>query len=248
MRVARIVTLYSPALPLILTAHGSADPRSAATTHAIAGQIRLLRPRLDVRVAFCERNSPSLGAVLRELDEPAVVAPLLLASAFHARTDIPAMIDAAGADDVHQAETLGEDPRLIRVLRERLAEAGVAAHAGRTGVLVVAVGSSHANANARTAMVGTALARCGRWSVEVAYATGPEPSVAAGIDRLRDRGARRIILAPWFIAPGRITDRVAAIAAAERLEITAPLGAHPLVAETVLDRFDAAVAAKAAAA
>jgi sirohydrochlorin ferrochelatase len=200
---------------------------------------------LDVRTAFCEQNTPVLGTVLKGLQGPAVVTPLLLASAFHARTDIPAMIAAAGAD-VHQAETLGEDPRLIRVLRERLAQARVLPDE-RTGVLVVAVGSSHAAANARTATVGTALARRSRWCVEVAYATGPEPSVRAGIDLLRRRGARRIVFTPWFIAPGRITDRVAAIATAERLEMTAPLGAHPLVAATVLDRFDAAVAARAAA-
>ena len=37
---------------LILTAHGSVDPRSAATTHALATEIRLLRPGLDVQVAF----------------------------------------------------------------------------------------------------------------------------------------------------------------------------------------------------
>jgi sirohydrochlorin ferrochelatase len=229
-----------------LTAHGSADPRSSATTRAIAHQIRLLRPGLDVRVAFCEQNEPALGAVLGDIDGPAVVTPLLLASAFHARTDIPAMMETAGAD-VHQAETLGEDPRLIRVLRERIAQAGVTPYARRIGLLVVAVGSSHPAANARTATVGTALSRGCSWSVEVAYATGPEPSIQAGIDRLRDGGLRRIVLAPWFIAPGRITDRVAAIATAEGLEMTAPLGAHPLVAATVLDRFDAAVAARIAA-
>ncbi|MGV0799962.1 sirohydrochlorin chelatase, partial [Mycolicibacterium elephantis] len=41
MRTARFVTL-------ILTAHGSVDPRSAAVTHAVAGRIRRLRPWLDV--------------------------------------------------------------------------------------------------------------------------------------------------------------------------------------------------------
>jgi sirohydrochlorin ferrochelatase len=246
MRASRIVRLPAPTLPLILTAHGSADPRSSATTHSIARQIRLLRPGLDVRVAFCEQNEPALATVLKQLDGPAVVTPLLLASAFHARTDIPAMINAAGAD-VHQSETLGEDPRLVRVLWERLAEADIRPNARRTGILVVAVGSSNAAANVRTATVGSALGQGCRWSVGVAFATGPNPSVREGIGRLRDRGVQRIVLAPWFIAPGRITDRVAAIAVAEDVEMTSPLGAHPLVAATALDRFDAAVAARAAA-
>jgi len=231
-----------------LTAHGSADPRSAATTHAVAEHIRALRPELDVRVAFCEQNSPNLADALRTLDGPAVVTPLLLASAYHARTDIPAMIADAGAD-VIQADTLGEDPRLLQVMRERLAQNQVHQFERGLGVLVVAVGSSHAAANARTSALADTLVRGTRWSgVQVAYATGPQPSVLDGIETLRDHGARRIVIAPWFIAPGRITDRVAEIADAEDISMVAPLGAHPLVAETVLDRFDAAIAARVAAA
>ena len=54
-------------------------------------------------------------------------------------------------------------------------------------------------------------------------------------------------MAPWFIAPGRITDRVAAIADSHGAVMAEPLGAHPLLAATVLDRFDHAVAARLAA-
>jgi len=233
---------------LLLTAHGSADPRSAATTYAVAEHVRALRPGLDVRVAFCEQNTPNLSDALRALDGPAVVTPLLLASAYHARTDIPAMIADAGAD-VIQADTMGEDPRLLTVMRERLAQNQIHNFERGLGVLVVAVGSSHPAANARTAALADTLSRGTRWSgVQVAYATGPQPSVRDGVDALRQKGARRIVVAPWFIAPGRITDRVAAIADAEGMTMVAPLGAHPLVAETVLDRFDAAVAARTAAA
>ena len=233
--------------PVILTAHGSADPRSAAVTHAVAEQVRLQRPAVDVRVAFCEKNSPNLGEVLRTVRGPAVVSPLLLASAYHARVDIPGMIAESGADVV-QADALGEDPRLVEVARQRLAELGVARRERDLGVLVVAVGSSHSAANARTATLADALAHGTRWAgVQVAYATGPHPSVMDGIELLGRGGARRIVMAPWFIAPGRITDRVADIACAAGIPMAAPLGAHPLLAEALLDRFDQAVAARAAA-
>jgi sirohydrochlorin ferrochelatase len=237
----------TPSPPLILTAHGSADPRSAAITHAVADQVRLQRPSVDVRVAFCEKNSPNLRDVLRTVPGPAVVTPLLLASAYHARVDIPAMIDEAGAD-VLQADTLGEDPRLVEVMRERLAEADVSDQDRDLGVLVVAVGASRTEANARTASLAQALAHGTSWSaVRVAYATGPQPSVTDGIELLGERGARRVVLAPWFIAPGRITDRVAEIARTAGVSMAEPLGAHPLMAATVLDRFDRAVAQRAAA-
>ena len=80
-----------------------------------------------------------------------------------------------------------------------------------------------------------------------AFAPGPQPSVSEGIEELRRAGARRIVLAPWFIAHGRITDRVAAIAAEEGVVMAEPLGAHPLLAATVLDRFDQAAAERQAA-
>lgn len=237
-------------MKLVLTAHGSADPRSAVVTHAVAEEIRRLRPNLDVRVAFCERSEPNLVDVLAGLDGPGVVTPLLLASAYHARVDIPAMIaeynSAESRADVLQADTLGEDPRLVEVLRQRLAPLTTGRR--EAGVLVVAVGSSHADANARTAALGDALAADGHWTaVQVAYATGPQPSVADGIAALRERGARHIAIAPWFIAPGRITDRVAALADTHGVAMAEPLGAHPLLAATVLDRFDLAVAARLAA-
>jgi sirohydrochlorin ferrochelatase len=64
---------------------------------------------------------------------------------------------------------------------------------------------------------------------------------------LRRLGARHVVIAPWFLAPGLLTDRVAKYAAVEGIPMAAPLGAHRLVAETVLDRFDAAVAERVAA-
>lgn len=228
---------------LILTAHGSADPRSAQTTHAVADQIRALRPGVDVEVAFCEKSTPNLRDVLDGGRSPGVVTPLLLASAYHARVDIPAMIAESQADVV-QAEALGEDPRLIEVLRQRVIES--APPVRDTGVVIVAVGSSHEAANARTATLADSLP--GDWAgVRVAYATGPQPSVSDAVAQLRALGAGHIVAAPWFIAPGRITDRVAATVTAEDAVMAEPLGAHPLLAATVLDRFDRAVAARIAA-
>jgi len=47
---------------------------------------------------------------------------------------------------------------------------------------------------------------------------------------------------PWFLAPGRLTDRVWAYARNAGIPMAPPLGAHRLVAATVLERFDQAVA------
>ncbi len=229
---------------LVLTAHGSADPRSAANARAVANQIRFMRPGLRVRVAFCDLNSPRLPDVLTP---GAVVTPFLLADAYHARIDIPHQIASCGMP-VRQADVLGEDDRLVSVMRERLAALGVDAFDPELGVAVVAIGSTHAAANARTATVADKLGAGTQWAgTTAAFATGNGPSPADAADRLRRNGARRVVIAPWFLAPGKLTDRVAKHAAAEGISMSAPLGGHRLVAETVLDRFDAVVAQRAAA-
>ncbi len=235
---------------LVLTAHGSRDPRSAVNARAVAARMMRMRPGLDVRPAFLELNAPNFVDVLSGLPDKrrAVVTPLLLASAYHARLDIPKQIARAGAHGIRQADVLGEDERLVSVLRGRLAELGVSPSDDELGVLVVAIGSSNAAANARTARVAARLAVGTRWAgAAMAFATRPDQSVAHAAGQLRRRRARRLVIAPWFLAPGRITDGVSAYARDNGIPMAAPLGAHRLVAETVLDRFDEALAADVAA-
>ena len=160
------------------------------------------------------------------------------------------MIEQSGAR-VDQAGVLGEDPALLSVLRQRLSETGVSPDEDGLGVVVVAVGSSNEAANARTAEVARALSAGTRWTgAEVAFATVPAksaPNVADAAERLRDNGARNLVIAPWFLAHGIITDRVASYAAAHGIPMADPLGSHNLVAATVLDRFDATNVVSAAA-
>jgi sirohydrochlorin ferrochelatase len=240
MRVTRFVT------SLVLTAHGSADPRSAESAHEVAHTIRTIRRDVDVRVAFCEQNFPDLRDVLAATGSNAVVVPLLLADAYHARVDIPALIAESGANAI-QADVLGEDDRLVAVLRQRLTHAGVSQLDPDVGVLVTAVGSSRPQANARTSLVADYLVQRTRWTATTAFATGPHPTLAEATDILRERGATRLVIAPWFLAHGRITDRVTNFARAQRIPMAAPLGPHRLVADTVLDRFDQALAERVAA-
>jgi sirohydrochlorin ferrochelatase len=228
-----------------LTAHGSRDPRSAANTRAIAGHLRRVAPELAVRVAFCEHSTPNLRDVLDNevtgSTSQTIVVPFLLASAYHARIDIPGVIAQSGVP-ARVAPTLGEDDRLVQVLGERLTAAGASRFDPELGVVVVAVGSSHAAANARTARVAAPLSRGTRWAgVEVAFATQGS-SVPEAVERLRERGATRLMIAPWFLAHGRITDGIAAYAVGAGIPMAEPLGAHRLVAATVLDRVEAALA------
>ncbi|MEU2089592.1 sirohydrochlorin chelatase [Nocardia beijingensis] len=239
----------SPARPpaLIAVAHGSRDPRSAATVAAVVGAVAAARPDLDVRTAFLDLTAPSVeqvvDAVAADGHTHAVVTPLLLGSAFHARVDLPGLLAAASARHLGlrltQADVLGVDAALVGALRDRVLAAAHGLPDRRPGVAVAAVGSSSAAANARTAEVAARLAARTGWRTEICFAT-TEPSVAEAISRLRDRGADHVLVAPWFLAPGLLTDRL--VQAAPEAVHAAVLGAHPALTEVILDRYHAAIA------
>ena len=62
-------------MQLILTAHGSADPRSAANAREVARTVATLRRDVAVKVAFCEQNSPNLRDVLADAPADTLLNP-----------------------------------------------------------------------------------------------------------------------------------------------------------------------------
>ncbi|NKY57063.1 sirohydrochlorin chelatase [Nocardia flavorosea] len=238
-----------PAPTLVAVAHGSRDPRSAATVAALMDQVRAARPEASARLAFLDLNAPSVGQVLDAVAESgqthAVVVPLLLGSAFHARVDLPGLLAAATARhprlQATQADVLGADPRLVWVLDNRV-RAAFAARGwnplhDRVGIALAAVGSSSAVANRSTARLARRFAAQTGHPTEICFAT-TQPSLTDAIQRLRARGAENLLVAPWFLAPGLLTDRL--LAEAPTLPHAAVLGPEPLLAEVVWNRYDAA--------
>lgn len=87
-----------------------------------------------------------------------------------------------------------------------------------------------------------------QWAaVTTAFITRPEASLADATDRLRRHGARRMVIAPWLLAPGILSDRVRGYAREAGIAMAQPLGAHPMVAATMWDRYRQAVAGRIAA-
>src|SRR6195952_344930 len=78
---------------LITLAHGSRDPRSAATIKALVDEPRAMRPDLRIEPAFLELAKPGFAQVVDRLVkagfEEIVVVPLLLSDAYHAKVDVP---------------------------------------------------------------------------------------------------------------------------------------------------------------
>jgi sirohydrochlorin ferrochelatase len=231
---------------LLLLAHGSRDPRHAATVTDLAAQARALRPGLPVEVGYLDHCAPRIGQVLGRLSGTVVALPLLLNRAFHARSDIPAVLaEAARAHPgltVRQGPVLGPSALLLDALDRRLAEVDVRP-SPRTGVVLAAAGSSDPEANAVTRQVAADWQRLRGWGgVEVAHASAAPPRVTDAVAALRARGIRRIAVAPYLLAPGLLPDRIAAEARAAGVDtVAAPLGAAPELARLLLHRHDQAL-------
>ncbi|MFE2725708.1 sirohydrochlorin chelatase [Kitasatospora sp. NPDC059327] len=243
------MTIPAPARPFLLIAHGSRDPRHAATVAALVEQVRVLRPGLETATAYLDHCAPRIPQVAGRLPD-AVAVPLLLNRAFHAKHDIPAALRSAGAD-LPVADVLGPSPLLLAALERRLAESGLDTSSplvrARTGVVLAAAGSSDPAADAATRALAAGWHEAGGWAgVEVAYASAGGPRVPEAVAALRSAGAQRVAVAPYLLAPGLLPDRIAA--AAGDADVLAPvLGASPELAGLLLRRYDEACRAALAA-
>ncbi|MEU9857636.1 sirohydrochlorin chelatase [Streptomyces sp. NPDC047974] len=237
----------SPALLVI--AHGSRDPRHAATVQALVRRAGALRPGARVETAFLDFNLPSVAGVLDRLASEGVrdvvALPLLLTRAFHAKADIPAVLRQAPASlRIRQAEVLGPSPLLLAAVERRLYEAGLTpADKSTTGVVLASAGSTDPEAIAAIAETARELRRTGWCSVRPAFASASLPRTGDAVRALRaEPGVRRVAVAPYVIAPGRLPDRIAA-GAAEADVLADVLGPSPELAALLVDRYREALRA-----
>ncbi|MEV8548540.1 sirohydrochlorin chelatase [Streptomyces glaucescens] len=233
---------------LVVVAHGSRDPRALATVRALLDRVRALRPGLPVHLGHIELNQPLLPGTLAALgDREAVLVPLLLSRGYHVKQDIPAMAAAAPAR-TRLAAPLGPHPLLVDTLHTRLTEAGwrppaTDAERRATAVILAAAGSRDPDSATDTGRTAALLAARLGVPVLPAYACAATPTVDAAVRSLRARGRHRIAVASCFTAPGRFATECAQAAPGIAAD---PLGAHPLMAELLLHRYDEARATRRA--
>jgi sirohydrochlorin ferrochelatase len=117
-------------------------------------------------------------------------------------------------------------------------------------ILLVDHGSQLAEANDLLDRIADAIrARLGNAIVEVAHMELAEPSLAVGMARCAARGAREVVICPYFLGPGRHTSRDIPQLVAQardahpalRVRIAAPLGFDERIVDVLLARADAAV-------
>ncbi len=188
---------------LVALAHGSRDPRSAATIKALVAEVKAMRPDLRIETAFLELSKPGFDTVVDRLvkagHEEIVVVPLLLTEAYHAKVDVPRAIEAAMARHegvrIRASRILGMESAFLEVLDLRLRDALRAARVRELDALVLAAaGSSDPLANQSVARIARAWGNRHHLPVTAAFASAAPPPPA----RRSARSVRRAsATSPW---------------------------------------------------
>jgi len=232
---------------LVALAHGSRDPRSAATIKALVDEVKAMRPDLKIETAFLELSKPSFQTVVDRLvkagHDEIVVVPLLLTEAYHAKVDVPSAVAEAQARheglQIRASRILGLEPQFLEVLDVRMREALRCARVRELDALVLAAaGSSDPLANQAVARLARVWAARHKLPVTAAFASSSPPATGEAVRAFRAQGRRHIAVASLFLAPGFLPDRAAELAVeAGAVAVSAPLGAHPELARAVLARY-----------
>jgi sirohydrochlorin cobaltochelatase len=248
--------------PLLLVGHGTRSDAGVAEFTRFVGRVRArTRDRVPaVDGGFIELARPSVADAVARLvapeaggPRPIVAVPLVLTAAGHGKGDIPAalareLVRHPGLS-YRYGRPLGPHPVLQDVAAARIDAALAGAPRRDTHVVLVARGSTDPDANAEIAKVARLLWEGrGYAAAEFCFISLAEPSVPAALHRAVLLGARRIVVAPYFLFPGVLPDRVVAQArqfgAGHRgLEVTVAglIGGCEELAGLVLERYDEAL-------
>ena len=232
---------------LVALAHGSRDPRSAATIKALVDEVKAMRPDLKIEAAFLDLSTPSFHTVVERLvkqgHDEIVVVPLLLTEAYHAKVDVPSAVAEAQARheglQIRATRILGLEAQFLEVLDVRLRETLKAARVRELDALVLAAaGSSDPRANQAVARLARVWGARHKLPVTAAFASTSPPATGEAVRAFRAEGRRHIAVASLFLAPGFLPDRAAELALeAGAVAVSDPLGAHQELARAVLARY-----------
>ncbi|WP_244361251.1 sirohydrochlorin chelatase [Microbispora triticiradicis] len=260
--------------PLLLIGHGTHDETGVAEFGRFVHRLRCRLDGLPAEVSggFITNARPQLGQSIASLvargHHHLVAVPLSLTGDRRALGDIPGTMaleqERHPTLEYDLGRPLGPDPRVLRLLAERLADARAEMPRfvteeppaeitpGETAVVLVGHGSTDPAVNAEVHRVSRLF-----WethaadllTVETAYVSHTRPGVPGGLERCRRLGAKRVIVLPYVLFAGAVLERIWAQALAyganhEGLDIRCAevIGDCEGLADVVIDRYEEALA------
>ena len=246
-------------LPMLVVGHGTRSDTGVAEFNAFMGRLqrRSDAPYRAAAGGFIELSRPPVTEAVASLvgqgHRELIALPLVLVAAGHGKGDIPAALVREQVR--HPGMTysygrpLGPHPALLDILEQRIEKVLGGTERADTHVLLVGRGSTDPDANAEIAKVARLLWEGrGYAGVEPSFVSLADPGVPAGLEKLRRLGASRIIVAPYFLFPGVLPDRIVSQSEAFALEhpfmsidVAELIGDCDELADLVIERYLEAV-------
>ncbi len=116
-----------------------------------------------------------------------------------------------------------------------------------TGIVIVDHGSRRSESNEMLEHFVEQFAESMHYTiVEPAHMEMAEPSIASAFDKCVERGARRVVVCPYFLLPGKhwkedipgLTMAAAGKHPGIEYLVTAPIGLHPMMHGVIQSRID----------
>jgi cobalt/nickel transport system ATP-binding protein len=238
---------------MLVVGHGSRDTDGVDEFWALAEMIRAAAGGLLAGFGFIELASPSVDEAIDDLvargASEIVSVPLVLLAAGHLKNDGPAAMARARQRHPHVrfslARDLGIEPYVLEIATDRIRDAAGDTDPEKLGVALIGRGCSDPDACADLWKVSRLLADSrGLGNIEPGFVSVATPSVPETLERLRVLGAATVVLAPFFLFPGILLNRIYAQASAwacdhPEVEIRAAdhFGPDPRLARVVLERY-----------
>ncbi len=222
------------AAPLVLVGHGTRAPRTAPLLERVAEQTSSLLGDVDVRYGWTEFQTPSAADALAGSADPVIV-PFFLGGGYHVEHDLPRLVHEHGSGTL--TAHLGPEPIIVEAVAERtrqaLAREGVRA-IEVDGVVLAAAGSRRHGPIAETEKAAEELARLLGVPVRPAYLSAGGPNVRRRVHAWHEEGAEVVIVAAYLLSEGRFSHALHHCGAEL---VSAPVGAHPAIADVVARRY-----------
>ena len=233
---------------LLLVGHGSRSAQAVAEMHTLADLVAAaVGPATAVDLGFLEMTDPPAGPVLDRLVADGArrlaVQPLMLLSAGHTKSDVPALVLSGRQRHPEVDIVLGRPLGVARALVALLGEAVVDTGGRNLPLLVIARGTSDPDANGDACKAARLV---GEWTgapfVHTAFSGVTGPSVPDALDTMARLDHRRFAVAFWFLCSGLLVDRaradIAGFATATGSDVVDAgyIGPDPCLVPLIVDR------------
>ena len=233
---------------LLLVGHGSRSEAGEAEMRDLCALVTADLLQVDVDLGYLEMSEPPAGEVLDRLvrrgARRVVVLPLVLLSAGHAKSDVPALVVEGRQRhpdvDLRFGSPLGVSRDLVAILGDAVLGAG----AGGVPLLLIARGTSDPDANGDAHKVARLVAEwTGAPFVHTGFSGVTGPSVPEALDLFGRLGYERIAVAFWYLCTGTLVQRaqgdIAAFRARSGVEVVDAgyLGPDPRLLPVVTRRY-----------